>query len=243
MAHITTWVVLAAARCFGSCWVPVEDCTEEHLAFLASVATFLSRVAQHPSEAGKATSREDNSSSLCYPPTWAAPSKAEWLTILNTSQFLCVTLVWLHSNIPMKEGKNAHMQCRQLEKALWGILHGLLIGHLQNDDLQLQDLGLCLLGAAIDAALGGKEMASYQPLCGLLKALLTRLPRDPKLTAETRGKYHNGHPQSYYLKPLWRLVGMLLLLLIIKFWSCVHIFQFPLISFYFTSLKSTKRIE
>ena len=212
----------AAARCFGSDWVPVEDCTEEHLAFLASVATLLSRIAQHPSEAGRATSRQDNSGTLCYPPTWPAPSKSEWLTILQTSQLLCLTLVWLHSDEPIKEGRDTHMQCLQMEKGLWGILHGLLIGHLQNDDLQLQDLALGILGAATDAALGGKEMASYQPLRGLLKALLTRSARDPQLTEETRGKYHNGHPQSCYLKPLWRFMGMLLLLLLlVVIWSCI----------------------
>ena len=102
------------------------------------------------------------------------------------------------------------MQCLQLEKGLWGTLHGLLIGHLQHDDLQLGNIGLCILVGATNA-LGREEMVSYQPMSELLGAFLARLAWDGKLTEETRGREY-GRPQSYLLKPLLDLLGMLLLL-------------------------------
>lgn len=67
------------------------------------------------------------------------------------------------------------MQRLQLEKSLWGILHGMLIGHLQNHDLQLENIALWMLEAAAHA-LGRKGMANDQQLMQLLKALLTFSP-------------------------------------------------------------------
>lgn len=211
VTHRQLYCVLAAGRWFGAEWVPTEDSTKEHLPFLASVATFLSRVAQHQYAqrqlaADKATSGKDVGSA----PSWEAPSQSEWVTILRTSQLLLLTLAWLldpAKTEPFMHGKDAHMQRLQLEKALWGILHGVLIGHLHNHDLKLENIALYMLEAATHA-LGRKGMASHQPLMELLRALLTRLARDTKLTEETRGRSQHG--QSYLLKPLWGLMGMLL---------------------------------
>lgn len=99
------------------------------------------------------------------------------------------------------------MQCLQVEKGLWGTLHGLLIGHLQNDDLQLGNIGLCILVGA-ELALGREEMASHQPMGELLRAFLTRLAWDGQLTEEIRGRDY-GRPQSYLLQPLFELLGKL----------------------------------
>ena len=92
------------------------------------------------------------------------------------------------------------------------------IGHLQHDDLQLGNIGLCILVGATNAW-GREEMANYQPMGKLLGAFLTRLAWDGKLTEETRGREY-GRPQSYLLKPLWDLLGMLLLLSMIFLEHC-----------------------
>ena len=205
----TSWVVCnAAGRWFGSDWVPIGDCTKEHLPFLASVAAFLSRVAQRQLANNSAASGKDNSS----PPSWEAPSQSEWGTILRTCQLLLLTLAWLLDSArtePFMHGRDAHMQRLQLEKALWVILHGMLIGHLHNHDLHLGNIALWMLKAATHA-LGRKGMANQQSLKELLKALLLRLARDTKLTEQIQGESQHGQPQSNLLKPLWELMGMLL---------------------------------
>ena len=59
----------AVSRWFGSDWAPPQGCHREHLPFLASVAAFLSRIAERQLVSDKASPDHASSGSLCYAPT------------------------------------------------------------------------------------------------------------------------------------------------------------------------------
>ena len=199
--------VLAAGEWFGSDWVPTDDCTKERLPFLAKVATFLSIIAGCHLAEDRAACGKDVSS----PISWETPSQSEWATIVKTCHLVLLALTWLldpAKTEPFMHGKDAHIHRLQLEKGLWGILHGMLIGHMQNHDLPLDNVPQYMLEAATHA-LGRKAMASYQPLVELLRALLIRLAQDTKLAEDTGGETHQYEQlQLHLLGTLWGFMGM-----------------------------------
>ena len=123
-----------------------------------------------------------------------------------------MTLMWLvdpECTEAFMHGRDTHMQCLHLQKALWGILHGMLIGHLQSHHLQLEEVPMLMLALAKPGLLQ-KEVASHQPQIELLRALLMRLARDTKFTNETCDDNTERQLPSY-LMSLWDFIGELLL--------------------------------
>ena len=105
------------------------------------------------------------------------------------------------------------MQYLCLQKGLWGILHGTLIGHLPNHDLQLGTLPTHLLLPALYGVTQA-EMASHLPLIELLRAFLMRLAQDRQLTESgDTGDNHHDQAQPCVLKQFWKFIGIKLLLI------------------------------
>ena len=104
--------------------------------------------------------------------------------------------------------RGVYVQCLQLQKALWGILHSTLIGHVQNLDLQLETVSLYLLVPAT-YGLAQKEMTCHQPLIELLSAFFMRLARDSKLIEGPQRSNNDGRGQL--LIQFWQFIGMMLL--------------------------------